>query len=104
MINNENIKSIIGTSVKELRTKRGITQEKLAEHIGVQPQTIAKIETGKRYVSSTVLAKLCNFFNVEPYIFFLKKAQTYTPETVDLIGQINHKLEEIHNILIAKNT
>ncbi|MBQ7287904.1 MAG: helix-turn-helix transcriptional regulator [Candidatus Gastranaerophilales bacterium] len=102
MFNDSDIKNIFGLVVKELRLQKGLTQEKLAEFLGMQPQTIAKIETGKRFVSSEVLAKLCNFFNVEPYVFFVKKNQTFTPETLDHISQINCKLDKIYEVITKK--
>ncbi len=41
--------------VKLFRAERGITQEQMAEYIGVSRQTIYAIESGK-YIPSTVLA------------------------------------------------
>lgn len=102
MTNNEDIKNILGSAIKELRIKKGITQERLAEFLGVQPPTIAKIETGKRFVSSELLAKLCNFFNVDAYVFLLKKNQTYTPEDINHFAQINTKLDRIYDIVKEK--
>ncbi len=48
--------------VKELRKERGLTQEELAEAVGVSRQTIISIERG-RYVPSLSLAlKIAGFF------------------------------------------
>ncbi len=91
MINNDDIKCIFGTAVKNLRQEKGITQEKLAEFLDIERQTVATIETGKRFVSSELLSKLCNFFNVEPYVFFVKQGKTYTKEDLDYIEQITFK-------------
>ncbi len=33
-----------GNTIKELRVKRGLSQEKLAEHLGVAPQSVSKWE------------------------------------------------------------
>lgn len=41
--------------VKEMRTKQGMTQEELAERVGVSRQTIISIESG-RYKPSIILA------------------------------------------------
>lgn len=49
--------------LKEMREKKGFTQEKLAELSAVSRQTIISIETG-RYVPSLELAlKFANIFN-----------------------------------------
>ena len=103
MINSSNIKSNLGSVLKELRNRKGITQEKLAECIGMQPYAITKIETGRAFISSETLSKLCNFFNVEPYIFFLNKDQAYTVEDLDKLSKINNKLDRIYEIIVNKN-
>ncbi len=48
----------------ELRTKQGITQETLAEALGVSRQTVIAIERGN-YAPSIVLAlKIASFFKL----------------------------------------
>ncbi len=57
------MKEIIVNQVYELRIKSGVTQEVLAESIGVTRQTIIAIEKGN-YTPSVVLAlKISKFFN-----------------------------------------
>ncbi|WP_194974492.1 helix-turn-helix transcriptional regulator [Aquiflexum lacus] len=52
-------------TVKVERAKKDMTQQDLAESVGVSRQTINSIESGK-YVPSTVLAlKICNVFQVK---------------------------------------
>lgn len=41
-------KSILGNRVRSLRLERGLTQEKLAEELGVTPRYLAGIERGER--------------------------------------------------------
>lgn len=51
-------------NIKVERARRNITQEELAEKLGVSRQSINAIETGK-FVPSTVLAlKLSRFFKI----------------------------------------
>jgi putative transcriptional regulator len=51
-------------SVHTLRTERGLTQEELAEKIGVTRQTVISIEKGN-YTPSVMLAlKIAKVFNV----------------------------------------
>ena len=48
--------------VKELRTAAGLTQQQLAEAVGVSRQTVNAIESGK-FVPSTLLAlKIARLF------------------------------------------
>lgn len=50
--------------ISQLRKERKITQEELANAVGVTRQTITSIETGK-YIASLPLAfKIANFFNM----------------------------------------
>jgi len=54
----------IQNNIKELRTKKNVTQEQLAEAVGVSRQTIVAIEKGN-YTPSLLLAiNLARFFNV----------------------------------------
>lgn len=109
MIDDKNIKTVFGSTVKELRIQKNITQEQLAESIGLQPQTITKIETGRVFVSSETLALLCNFFNVEPALFFRKKLNISAEDLVDYQYEIKKILsslskarqKDIYNIILA---
>lgn len=109
MIDGNKIKIILGATVKELRKQKGITQEQLAEYLGLQPHSVTKIETGRAFVSSDVLAKLSSYFGVSPSFFFNKKVQILTEENLNYINEIkqllptfdNSKLREIYNILLA---
>ncbi|MDN4166260.1 helix-turn-helix transcriptional regulator [Cytophagales bacterium LB-30] len=57
-------------SIKVERAKKDITQEQLAEAIGVSRQTINSIEKGK-YVPSTVLSlKMAAYFQVSVHELF----------------------------------
>lgn len=39
-------KKLLGARIKELRTGRGLSQEELAEMVGVDPKHLSRIETG----------------------------------------------------------
>lgn len=67
------MKETVANTLSELRTRRGITQEKLAEAVGVTRQTIIALEKGN-YVPSVFLAlKLAVYFHVSvEEIFTLK--------------------------------
>ena len=53
-----------GKRIKEMRKKVGLTQEQLAEDLGVSRETLAKIETGKNGTSVDGIVNFANYFNV----------------------------------------
>ena len=63
----------ISNEVSTLRMNKGITQEELAEKVGVSRQTIIAIEKGNYTPSVTLALKIAKFFkkSVE-YIFQIK--------------------------------
>jgi len=46
------------------RKEKGITQDALAEHVGVTKASVSKWETGQSYPDITLLPKLATFFNI----------------------------------------
>lgn len=53
-----------GATVKRLRNERGWTQEELATRLRCARNTIARIETGNRRPSLTLLARLAGALKV----------------------------------------
>ncbi len=61
----------VSNSVNKLRTKKGVTQEELAQALGVTRQTIIAIEKGN-YTPSVLLAlKIAKYFNTSVEEVFL---------------------------------
>lgn len=58
------MEEIIKNKVHELRTKVGMTQEMLAEKVGVTRQTIIAIEKGNYTPSALLALKLAKVFSV----------------------------------------
>jgi transcriptional regulator with XRE-family HTH domain len=48
----------VGGNVRRLRLRTKLTQERLAELIGVYPRTVQKIEAGKLNILATTLGRL----------------------------------------------
>ena len=53
-----------GDNLKRLRKEKELTQETLAEFLGVSFQTISKWERGETYPDITMLPVIASFFNV----------------------------------------
>ena len=54
----------IGKFLKELRTEKGLSQNKMGEQIHVTRQAISNWENGKAIPDSDILIKLSEIFNV----------------------------------------
>lgn len=54
----------IGPRIKELRSQKGISQQRLAELLGVSRPTISQMESGERKVSAEELDALAEMFNI----------------------------------------
>lgn len=64
------ITKLIGTRIKELRAKLGVSQETFANKIGMARTYFAEVETGKRNVSIRNLGKITSGLNVTLAEFF----------------------------------
>ena len=60
----------LGTRLKELRTKRGLSQTELAKLVGVTPSTISQVESNQIYPSLPALIKMAEILSVEVSSFF----------------------------------
>ncbi len=64
--------SVIKNRLKELRTERGMSQEKLMELSGLSRTTLSKIENNEEVnVNTRTIAKLAEVFDVKPSDIFL---------------------------------
>lgn len=75
----------LGSVIKRLRIEHSITQEELAEYLGISFQAVSKWETGNTLPDITLLPKLAAFFGVK----------------IDELFSINHEdeLERIDTML-----
>lgn len=58
--------------LKELRERKGLNQQQLAESVGVSREYITMIESGQRNPSVNLAKKIAIFFNIEWTLFFDK--------------------------------
>lgn len=61
----------LGMKIKQLRLKKGLTQEQLGELIGVKKSAVAKYENNRvENLKRTTIQKLADIFDVAPSFFF----------------------------------
>jgi len=64
---NKTQNDIISLNIKELREKLGLTQENIAEYLGVSREAVHNYETGKRNVPVGTINRLADLFGVDAY-------------------------------------
>jgi len=56
-----------------MRQGSGMSQQQLADVLGVSTQVVAECESGEKELSIALLAGICNFFGVSVYDFLVRK-------------------------------
>ena len=65
----------IGEIIKKLRRERDVTQEKLADYLGISYQAVSKWENGTALPDITLVVPIANFFDVSADELFSLNAQ-----------------------------
>ena len=81
-----------GKRIKALRKEHGLTQEQLAEQLGVAANTIARIETGNRGISIDLAIELVVRFETTLDYIFLGR-QNYTYEAIKTCMRNRYNLD-----------
>ncbi len=103
----DEIKKKLGKKIQELRKARKLTQEKLAELIGIETTNFSKIETGRNYPTSENLKKIATVLEVQPVELFsfndLNDAQMLEEihKRINLVKDDRKKLEKIFLVIKA---
>lgn len=74
------IKKQLGQRIREMRKARRITQEQLAEMLGIGTANISYIENGKFAPSIENFEKMVKIFDVEPYELYKFTTKTTIQE------------------------
>lgn len=64
------IEERLGQKIARLRKAAGYTQAQLAERVGLQPEHISRIETGRRGVSIEAIANIAQALGIEIHELF----------------------------------
>ena len=67
---------LINKNIRELRIKKGLTQEEFAEKIGISIQGLSNIERNRYQPTSETIDKICNAFKITPLDLLLTKNNT----------------------------
>ena len=92
----------IGQKIKELRLKKGITQEALAEKMGVSCPAVSKWERGETYPDITMLIPLASYFGVstDDLLGVRNPDDDYAPEELYVeLGSMSDKEKLIETLM-----
>ena len=87
----------IGSRIKELRTKRRMTQTEFAERLGVTKSSISSYENGSRLPSYDVLLKMSRIFKVSTDVLLGQVDKNHA--TLDISGLTNEQVIVLKDLI-----
>lgn len=95
-------KELLGARIKELRRARGISQERLAEMIEVEPSHMSRIEGGKSYPSLDRLERIAESLGMPMKAFFEFGHLEAAEERLSDISEMVKEMGEDYQKLVYK--
>ena len=93
------IKKLLGKRIREIRKSRRITQEQLAEMLGIGPANISYIENGKFTPSMENFEKMVEIFGVEPYELYQFPTRETTAEIKAILYNAMDRDEDLLKLI-----
>ena len=88
------LRKTLALNIKHFRAKLGVSQEKLAESIGLSDQTINDIEGCRTWVSDKTIVKIARAFGVEAYRLLFPQTEAEKLFPVKVPADILQDLKE----------
>lgn len=85
-----------------LRKAKGLSQEQLAEIVGIEPKHVSRLEVGKSYPTIDRLEKIAVALDVPMGSFFDGGNQTYYEEKAKKLELMMRELDEDYRRIILK--
>lgn len=92
----------LGQRIKEIRKKRQISQEALAEKIGISPKHLSKIEVGNSFPSLQTLEKISEILDCELKDFFDFDAYKNEDMSSNSLSKIYNNLDKEKQLLAIR--
>ena len=92
---NKNFRKQFAKNIKELRNLAGLSQEELAEDIGIAPKTLSYWENGHNAVTFAKIPLLANALGVPVYRLFIFENADSSSEINNLIRTMDNKEKEV---------
>lgn len=101
----EDIKKLLGKRIKELRLKKGLSQEQLAELVDIAERNISKIECGTNFIRADKISKFSRALEVSPNELFnfehLKAKDNLLEEIINILNENPEKITDIYKVVRA---
>lgn len=81
----QDIKQVLADAVRESRTKLGLSQEKLAEHLGLDTRTILNIEAGRGNPKFEILYPIVTYLKIPTDTIFYPDSENEQPNLQRLL-------------------
>ena len=99
------LKKDFSSRIKYLRKRTGITQEKLAEIVGIDAKHVSHIETGRSFPKAELIEKFAMALNIDYKELFLFDRTNNRDIMIKEIGELIQKIDEnllkiIHKIIL----
>lgn len=96
----------IGNQIKQLRLRRGITQEAMAQHFGITPQAVSKWERGAATPDIGMLPAISTYFGVTIDELFALSEETRMERIQNMLWEVRYfdpaDVENAHQFLLEK--
>ena len=93
MLIKRQVKMNINERLKQLREDNGLSQEELAEQVGITRSAISQIENGKRELNSVEIQAFCKLFHVSAdYLLGFEKGARVVVENKKTVKQENNDI------------
>jgi transcriptional regulator with XRE-family HTH domain len=90
------LKQDLGQRIQKLRKDKKITQEQLAEMVGIDPKNISRIEKGNNYPSAENLTSIAKALNVDIYELFVFNSIPLEQMKEEIINSLNSEKNILH--------
>lgn len=101
----EDIKILLGKRIKELRLKKGFSQEKLAEMLDIAVRNVSKIECGTNFIRADKIPKLSAALDVSVHELFnfehLKEKDNLINEIINMLKDNPEKITDVYKVVRA---
>lgn len=95
----------LGLRIKEIRKRKNLSQEELAEKVNLEPTSISNIETGRNYPSFQNLEKIIDVLGVTFNDIFYFEHHQEPDNLIDginvLLNQNPERIQDVYKIVKA---